>query len=536
MDARTLDELIDDALASGDYSAAVERLMHTWPEFVAEDGLRVRTLLERLPPEVWQNHPWLVTAYGSSYRTLGSHSRTAALPYFEAARAIITDETPIPVRVAVALHYSALLRSLGRFDEALAQAEEAGALAKSDLGMSLAWRIQLPAKASLQAGIAHYHLGDYDSAFACLRLAAGLAHERLFRSERVECYGALALVEYARANFAASIEAIAMARKESGDSGLLESAFGAGALIAELLISVEQNRLSDAERLAPVVAAACERSDWEPMGFYSRAAITIISEQYVEGLDLLRQCLQAYRTWTPRGAIVTMSEGLRATLLLRLGEIDTAWDILGGLTPTQHHANCPARFIAHLRFISGDIAGTLGALRGCEALGDTHSGRTLVDVMMLKSAANYQLGHAKVSDVAFDRGLILAANNNMRIPFRLVPEAVMAELLPRAMKRPQPSEVRVLLDEVREIPSASTAIEEQPLSERERDILRALVRDLSVSEISEELYISVNTVKSHLKNAYRKLGVSTRSAAIKRARGLGLQVGSPTGDPPITRA
>lgn len=524
MDAPTLDELIDSALASGDFAPAVERLMHTWSEFVAEDGVRVRMLLERLPAEVWQNHPWLVTAYGSSYRTIGSRSRTAALPYFEAALALVTDETPIPVRVAVAMHYSALLRSLGRLDEALQYAEEARALAKSDQSMPLAWRIQLPAKATLQVGIAQYHLGDYDGAFASLRLAAGLSEERFHRSERVECFGALAILEYARGNFASALDAAAQARTASGTSGLLESPFGGGALVAELLIAVEQNRLADAQRIAPIVAAACERSDWEPLALYARAAITIISEQYVEGLDLLRRCLQSYRRWTPSGAIVTMSEGLRATLLLRLGEVDTAWDILGGLAPTQHHANCPARFIAHLRFVTGDVAGTLAALRECEALGDTHSSRTLVDVQLLKSAANLQLGNDAAADVAFDRGMILAANNEMRIPFRLVPEAILNQLLSRAMLRPQPREVRAIFAEAQNATRRTTAVEEQPLSGREREILRALVRGLSVNEISEELFISVNTVKSHLKSAYRKLGVGTRSAAIRRARELGLQV------------
>lgn len=518
----TLDDIIDVSRAGDDHSAVLERIRAEWMSFVGEDGDRLRDLLDRIPAGDWQHDPWLVTAYASSYRSVGSHSRTAALPYFEAARAMVTDETPAPVRAGLALHRAALLRSLGDFEAAVHEATAAADLARAQTGMPLDWRILFPAKSALELGIARYHLGDYDAAFAQLRLAAGLS-ARLARSDRVECLGALAVVEYTRGNFDRAVEAIGLARAASEGTDLLDSPFGAPALVADLLIAVEQDRLADAETLATTLASASERCDWEPLGYYARAAISIISQQYVEGLDLLRRCLQSYRRWDSPGSIVTMSEGLRATLLLRLGEIDTAWDILGSLEPTQHHANCPGRFIAHLRFVTGDIPGVLAALRECEALGDTHSSRTLVDVMLLKAAAHYQLGATVIADVAFDRALILAANNGMRIPFRLVPDVVMRRMLSGAAARTQPAEVQALFAQVQGAAHVGT-MDDPPLSRRERDILRALLRGLSVSQISDELFISVNTVKSHLKSAYRKLGVGSRAGAVKRARELGLQL------------
>lgn len=55
-------------------------------------------------------------------------------------------------------------------------------------------------------------------------------------------------------------------------------------------------------------------------------------------------------------------------------------------------------------------------------------------------------------------------------------------------------------------------------TERERTLLQLLPSHLSYAEIAAELYLSVNTVKSNLKTLYRKLGVSSRSEAVRRAR------------------
>jgi LuxR family maltose regulon positive regulatory protein len=60
------------------------------------------------------------------------------------------------------------------------------------------------------------------------------------------------------------------------------------------------------------------------------------------------------------------------------------------------------------------------------------------------------------------------------------------------------------------------------LSGRERDVLRRLARMMSTEEIAADLCVSVNTVKTHLKSAYRKLAVHRRSEAVHRARDLGL--------------
>ncbi len=62
----------------------------------------------------------------------------------------------------------------------------------------------------------------------------------------------------------------------------------------------------------------------------------------------------------------------------------------------------------------------------------------------------------------------------------------------------------------------------QALSTREHDVLERLAQLMSTEEIAADLYLSVNTVKTHLKSIYRKLDATRRGEAVRRARELGL--------------
>ena len=61
-----------------------------------------------------------------------------------------------------------------------------------------------------------------------------------------------------------------------------------------------------------------------------------------------------------------------------------------------------------------------------------------------------------------------------------------------------------------------------PLSARELDVLRLLGTDLDGPDIARELFLSVNTVRTHTKNIYAKLGATNRRAAVRRAEELDL--------------
>jgi LuxR family maltose regulon positive regulatory protein len=60
------------------------------------------------------------------------------------------------------------------------------------------------------------------------------------------------------------------------------------------------------------------------------------------------------------------------------------------------------------------------------------------------------------------------------------------------------------------------------LTEREKSVLLALAKTASRQDIADALFVSVNTVKSQLASAYRKLGIRTREEALTKVRQLGL--------------
>jgi LuxR family maltose regulon positive regulatory protein len=70
-------------------------------------------------------------------------------------------------------------------------------------------------------------------------------------------------------------------------------------------------------------------------------------------------------------------------------------------------------------------------------------------------------------------------------------------------------------------PHAATPLVE-PLSERELAVLRFLPTMMSNAEIAAEMFLSVNTVKTHLRRVYQKLGTGNRRDAVRRARELQL--------------
>src|SRR5690242_6255549 len=160
-----------------------------------------------------------------------------------------------------------------------------------------------------------------------------------------------------------------------------------------------------------------------------------------------------------------------------------------------------------------------------------HGRRTgsVIEILVLQALTHQARGDIPAALASLRRALTLAEPESyVRIFADEGPP--MASLLRAASKlRIAPGYVRRLLAAVNKTGDSTPASQGliEPLSERELDVLRLLGTDLGGPDIARELIVSLNTVRTHTKNIYAKLGVNNRRAAVRRARELDL---SRTGD------
>jgi LuxR family maltose regulon positive regulatory protein len=176
------------------------------------------------------------------------------------------------------------------------------------------------------------------------------------------------------------------------------------------------------------------------------------------------------------------------------------------------------------------LARLLEATEAAKAMGRT------IETLVLQAVAFQAQGEGEQSLNTLERALSLAEPEGYVRTF-IEEGALMAALLRIALARGlAPAYVTRLLaafgteeqeDAVTEerppptlAPSVSPLLE--PLSERELEVLRLLKTSLSSTGIAQELFISVSTVRSHIKNIYGKLDVHSRYEAVARAEQLNL--------------
>jgi LuxR family maltose regulon positive regulatory protein len=104
----------------------------------------------------------------------------------------------------------------------------------------------------------------------------------------------------------------------------------------------------------------------------------------------------------------------------------------------------------------------------------------------------------------------------------------MAELLAEALRqgRQHASYARYVLDHFPGPPAPPQPVAQpglaEPLTEREIEVLRLMADGLTYEAIAQRLFVSVNTVRYHVKGLYGKLGAGSRAEAISRGRELRL--------------
>ena len=151
---------------------------------------------------------------------------------------------------------------------------------------------------------------------------------------------------------------------------------------------------------------------------------------------------------------------------------------------------------------------------------------TRTEALVLEAVAHHRsLDNAAAAD-SLERALALADADRSLWVF-MQAGASMRELLSRQLRhgtahRGLVESLLVRLEQLELTGGASAEPLLEPLSARERALLSYLETMLSTEEIARELFVSANTVKSHTKSVYRKLGVTRRRQAVLRGRALRL--------------
>jgi LuxR family maltose regulon positive regulatory protein len=151
---------------------------------------------------------------------------------------------------------------------------------------------------------------------------------------------------------------------------------------------------------------------------------------------------------------------------------------------------------------------------------------TRVEAWLLKALAERELRERAAARESLETALRLATPEHYRSVFLAggpAARAALVELIRTGTAhRSLVAELIAVFDDRAPRVELTPAEVLEPLSEREKAILRYLPTMMSNVEIADELYLSINTVKTHLRHVYRKLGVTRRRDAVERARQLSL--------------
>jgi LuxR family maltose regulon positive regulatory protein len=185
--------------------------------------------------------------------------------------------------------------------------------------------------------------------------------------------------------------------------------------------------------------------------------------------------------------------------------------------------------LAWLRLLQGQASLALAGLEPvAEAAAAGGQRDNLIKILTLQALAQSALDDLATALATLRRTLNLAAPEGYIHTF-IDFGPPMQQLLHRALSHQiAPDYVAKLLAAFTDAPSpplsTSPALQPliEPLSDRERQVLRLLANGLSNQEIADALIVSVNTVRTHLRRIYAKLAVNNRTAAVSRAQELEL--------------
>jgi LuxR family maltose regulon positive regulatory protein len=546
-------EAVRHAIASGDLAAAADLMELEMPSLRRDrrEGL-MRTWLERLPAEVLRVRPVLCNSLAGARLSTGTLEGVDALlddaqRWLDSSNAedattsemVVVDHAEfrrLPADVAV--HRAGLALMRGDVDGTVAFAQRALDVALNDDHLARG-------AASALRGLAAWTTGDLELAHAsytaCLVEFEAMGHI----ADVLGCSLGLADIQIAQGRLQAAMRtyeaALALAARQSGPPlrGTVDMYVGQAALHREFGdLPAARRDLARSHELGEHVGLPQNAYRWR-----------VVTAQVCEGegdraaaIALLDEADRLYEgDFSPN---IRPVPALRARVWIRQGRVDDAlaWATRQGLSPSdeltylhgyEHVTLVRALIAEHSR--GGNETSLDQALELLRRLLDAaehgHHRGSLVDIRVAMALAHQSRGDLARALVSLEEALKLAEPEGYVRTF-LDEGAPMEALLAAAADRGvAASYVRRLraglgpeLDPRPEMATRSSMASAlvEPLSSREQDVLRLLSTELNGPEIARELVVSLNTVRTHTKNLYLKLGVNNRRAAIRRAQELDL--------------
>ncbi|WP_296602464.1 LuxR C-terminal-related transcriptional regulator [Nocardioides sp.] len=546
-----VEEAVRHALAAGDTSTAADLVESSIPELrrLRREDV-IRRWVDDLPDDVLANRPalamGLVGGLMASNDFAGVEERIRAV---EAMLARPEDELVVVDRAefrrvpaAIEMYRGALALVAGDPETGVLRARRAIGTAPADDDLT-------PAAAAGISGLASWTMGDVVAAQASyVAAAAGLARAGHV-ADVLGCSLAIADMELTLGRLDAAEASLRSAlelaeQHPPGGGGVLRGT--ADMLVALSRVAWHRDDMVEAAELLRRADDLGEGAGLPQNPYRWRVALARVraaERDWAGALELLDEATRVYvGDYLPP---VHPLHATRARLLAASGDLDgaLAWahehrvaasDALSYLQEYEHVTLARVLLAQHRAGGDEGVLGNVTALldRLLDAAEAGARTGTVVEVEVLRALALHAAGGVDDALVALGRAVDLAEPQRWR-RFLLEPGPGLGELLETlARDRPRSPFLRDLLARRASAASATTPVAApvpspaerliDPLSDRELDVLRLLASDLDGPGIARELVVSLNTVRTHTKHVYTKLGVNSRRAAVSRAHQLGL--------------
>jgi LuxR family maltose regulon positive regulatory protein len=515
-------EAVRHAVAGSDWRLAADVIGAQWLVCVLDgSGPVLRELAQGIPPAVVDADAELALAMAGLLLEAGETEEAdeLLLRAFELASELPESRRR---RFAVTATATALYRARLKGD--VVEAISAARLALQERwDRSVAIEVRALTLANL--GIAEFWADESEEALEHLQAAAGLALE--FGNDFVlfiaESY--LAAVDARQGRLADAHSRARTAIQLAERRGWAEVAHMAIAYAALAMVHLWWNELDEAERASDLAREALGRSPeplLAPVVAQVRARVRAVRGDPVTALEILRggEPGNELPPWLRVSASL-----IEAELWQSLGEPTRARKSLDAISSSE--LSDSAIGVARLELALGDPDAALRAIAGF--LADPRE--ALMPVSRTEAWAVDAIARDAIHDEpgalrAIERALDLAEPRGYSNPI-LRHGAPVRSLLRRRIAsgtahRAFAGELLASLEQDPAQRRSSGGLLLEPLSERELAVLRFLPTMMSNAEIAGEMFVSVNTVKTHLKHIYRKLDVSERRDAVRRGRELRL--------------